>query len=539
MSGAFGGARSGRRAYPRPLEYESGPWRAVRDHVDPTTAQPDLLKSARNMRPESPEIGGGWISRPGFEPATEGAALGDLSGRQHQGIVEFTRSTGDVYRVVVVYGHFYTYDWATATFTEQSLGGLVIDPDAPHVFLVPFADYLVVSDGVNRPIAWNGTSFTEMTACPVLAGQPWVYVAKLFGIDASDPLTFVWSEERDPFTGYDSGGYNNAWQLSQTDTNRLHVGIGLNDGMIILRARSGTTITGAVNQEFQSTATRDGLSETIGSTSPAAVVVAGRNVFFLDADKRPQLLSIDGGLRGSIQGGAPPLWTDCREAIRSIPAAVSTNAIALYHQALDVVLFGVPGLGETVPSFFLQFDAITGDYLGTWTGFTATAVGIWTDLNGKPRMVHGSTDGIPYIHGLPSGDVRDDGFAAGAVAIDHWLETGPIGYDTKLEKSFDRVDVSVRALTTLSGVFVSHRTSGSVYASQELTFAGGQSVWGALIWGVGVWSTTSAEQHGDLGTAAWGRYTSVRLQHQVLGESFGAMRLTVEASVLGPTPGTP
>jgi hypothetical protein len=513
-----------------------GPWRAVRDHIDPTTAAPDLLYAARNMITEDPAIGGGWVSRPGFELASDGDPLGTLGARVHQAIGEFERRDGTIYRVAIVNGQFYTYDWTTATFTEQSLGSLTIDAGATHVYLVTFADRLIISDGVNRPIAWDGSTFAELTACPVLFGRPWIYYAKLFGIRASDPTEFVWSEEEDPTIGYDVGGYNNAWRLIQTDSSALRAGLGFNDGMVLLRARSGTIVTGAVGTEFQSTGTREGLSETIGSESPAALTVAGRNIFFLDADRRPQLLTIDGGIRGAA-GSEQPLWSDARETIKNIPANSSAAAIGVYHPLLDVVLFGVPALGETRPTFWLEYDALTGDFLGTWTGFSATAAGVWTDLEGKPRLVHGDTDGYTYVHGLPGGAVYDDGFAAGAEAIDHYIETGPIGYDTKQEKIFDRVDVSVRALTELNDVELTHRTSKQVFEAVALTFAGGQAVWDAGLWDVAQWSTESAEQHGDVGTAAWGRYTYVQLQHRELGESFGAMKVTVLAHVLGPTPG--
>lgn len=539
MAYAFGTGRAGRRAYPSPIEYEVGPWRGVRDHIDPTSARPDLLYAARNMITEDPEIGGGWVSRPGFTPATDDGALGTLGARTCQAFGEFTKLNGTIYRVAVVNGQFYTYDWATEAFTEQSLGALTIDASAPHVYLVEFADSLIISDGVNRPIRWTGSAFSELSNAPVAAGSPWVYYAKLFLIRASDPTEFLWSEENDPTIGYDQGGYNNAWQIAQTDPHALAAGVGYNDGMVILRARSTTTVLGAVNQEFQTTGTREAVSEAVGTASPAAIVVAGRNLFFLDADRRPQLITLEGGLRGSIAGGQPPLWADCRETIKNIPADSSAVAIGVYDPTLDCVLFGVPGLGETTPSFWLQFDALTGDFLGTWTGFTATAVGIWTDLDGKPRMVHGGTDGHPYIHGLPGGGVYDDGFVAGSEAIAHYVETGPVGYDTKHEKTFDRVDVSVRALTALSNVYLRHRTSQQVFDELALTFAGGQAVWDSSLWDVATWSTDSAEQHGDAGTAAWGRYSYVQFRHAELGESFGLMKVTVEASVAGPTPGTP
>lgn len=538
---AFGVKRSGQQAYPDPQEYEFGPWKGVRDSVDPSTGQPDLLHACENLVPEDPELGGACVSRPGFSPAIgDHTALGEVGHRRCQGFIEVDFS-GTIHRILVVGGHVYSYDWATQAATELVLGGsLALELDAVQIYLVQARNYLILSDGVHKPIAWDGSTFAEVTDCPVLYGRPWMYFGAFMGIKDTERDTFVWSRPADPFTGYEAGGYNNAWTLSQTDTNPLSVGVGFNDGMIIWRARSATTITGDIDEEFQSSGTRDGVSETIGAAlgASAGVVVAGRNVYFLDADRRPQMLTLDGGIVGA-NGERAPIWADCRSTLANVPANAGATAIGVYEPLQDVVLLGVPRLGETHPSFFLVFDAPTGQFVGTWTGWDATAIGTWTDLDGKPRLVHGALDGHTYVHGTGEDGVVDDEFVSGAVAVRHYLESGPVGYDTKIEKCFDRVDLSLRVVSTMSNVRVSHQTSSMASSAQALSFSGGLSLWDVAEWDDDVWSGNSAEQHGAAGTAAWGRWTRLIVLHQEIGEPMGIMKARLEAALLGPAPAVP
>src|SRR2546430_9136670 len=106
-------------------------------------------------------------------------------------------------------------------------GGTVLSTTAA-IDAVNFANKLIITDGINTPVAYDGTSFTVLTNCPVLFGPPTVYYAKLFGITASDHHQLVWSEENDPTTGYTAGGFNNAWILGQTKQDAITRLLGTN-----------------------------------------------------------------------------------------------------------------------------------------------------------------------------------------------------------------------------------------------------------------------------------------------------------------------
>lgn len=516
--------------YPRELAFETGPWVGVRNLTDPTSARNNLLSRLQNCYIESPELNSAVVSRPGFTRAAASGQLGSSGFRRTQGVIEFTKLDGTVYRVVVCGGSFYTYSWGTNTFTIQSLGAYSLDADA-RVYLVPFADKLVISDGVNTPLIWDGSAFAELTNCPVLYGSPWVYYAKLFGIKDAERSTIVWSEENDPTTGYEVGGYNNAWTLGQTAQDPLYAGVGLNDQMLVFRARSTTQIIGAVNADFQSTGTREGISETIGTTSPDSIVVVGRSVYWLDADARPQRYIVGQGMQNE-----PAVWENARVDISEVALTALASVRGGYHPTIDVVLLAVPASGLSDPSYILTFDGSSGRYSGIWTGFPMTAMGFWTDTTNAVVMVHGSTDGIPYIHGVPGGTQYDDELDAGTAAIAHFVEGPTLGHSVTVEKFFDRIDASLRVATAMTDVRVRLSTSQGLGNEQVMVASGGVSLWDTAVWDTDVWSAEAAEQHPSVGSIDHGRWCKVQISHEVTGEYFGLTRLAVHAFAEGDFP---
>lgn len=530
---AFGRGRSGRRIFPNVLSFEVGPWIGARDLIEPTAGQRNLVTSSRNMYVQSAELGGAIVGRPGFNQADTTQQLGVGSTRRCQLFDEFVKLDGTRHRIAVCGGLFYTWDPGTGLFTARSMAPFTLSATA-NVYGLAFADRYIVTDGIAKPIAWDGTTFSELSASPVLYGQPWSHYAKLFGIKAAERSTLVWSEEADPTIGYEAGGFNNAWTLGQTDQNPLTAGVGFNEAMVIFRARSMTQITGAVTPEFQSSGTREGISETIGTTTPGSLVVVGRTVFFLDADGRPQRYILSGGIEDE-----PAVWESATEQLRDTNRLAESRIIGGYHPEIDVVLWAIPAQGSDDPSYLMAFDGSSGRYLGIWTGFPLTALGFWSDQQGNVRMVHGEVDGRPYLHGVPRETVYDDGFQAGAMPVEHVVITGPIGYDATTEKQFDRVDLSVLAETNITDCRIRLTTPRGVTPEIDLEFLGGEVLWDEATWDVSLWSVPSLEQHGAVGTAAAGRWCRVEIRHKALGETFGLLRCAVQGFGLGTYPETP
>ena len=160
-------------------------------------------------------------------------------------------------------------------------------------------DYLVVSDGTNTPFQWDGTAgggLTSLTNCPVLYGQPTLHAGKLFAIKNTARGTFVWSEENDYTTGYEAGGYNNAWDFQQTSASSLTHIIGSNAGLHVIREDGYSMIFGSVDSEFVSSATYDAVSQALGSVSPDAAGVWRDRIVFLGNDRKAYVASLSGGL---------------------------------------------------------------------------------------------------------------------------------------------------------------------------------------------------------------------------------------------------
>src|SRR3990167_7278799 len=210
-----------------PIRARIWPLRAVRDAKQPPARQQDELLSFLNCYPQDTEVGPVLVGRPGF--GLMGVQLGSGSNRRGQLVAQFTKRAGTTYTVVICGGKFYAYDWGTDTFTEvldsTDFSGASITLSATaKCYATTFADKLLVSDGVNVPWAWDGTSHGGLTKCtnaPVIYGPPVVYYAKWFGIKNTARSTPVWSEEGEVNLGFEAGGYNNAWDLIQTRTEGL------------------------------------------------------------------------------------------------------------------------------------------------------------------------------------------------------------------------------------------------------------------------------------------------------------------------------
>ena len=205
---------------------------------------------------------------------------------------------GEIYKAVGFSGYAIT-SWTKLVSTANlTTAGATIS--ATHrIRCVAGNDLLVISDGTNTPIQWDGSSgaggVTVLSNCPVLYGQPTIHAGKLFGIKNAARFTFVWSEENDFTTGYEAGGYNNAWDFQQTSASPLSILIGSNAGLHVIRERGYSFVSGTVNADFVSAATTDAISATIGSMSPDGAAIYRDRIVFVGSDLWPHLSDLNGG----------------------------------------------------------------------------------------------------------------------------------------------------------------------------------------------------------------------------------------------------
>lgn len=492
-------------------------FKGMRDSEDPQTENPEYARLIQNAYPIDSGLGARVIGRPGF--AQIGAQLGTGSTRRVQGFYQFTKLAGTEYTICIAGGKFYTLNWTTSTWTEDTPAAATISTTAICYF-VTIGDKVVISDGVNTPWTWDGADDAVLTNCPVLYGQPTVYYAKLFGIKNTERSTIVWSIENDPTTGYEAGGYNNAWTLGQTDQDPLFGIRGTNEALYYWRERSIGSIRGAVDADFVNSGTREGVSQTVGTKSPDGIVVGPDDFYFMDADGKPRSLSIGGGRLDDTT------WRHLRETIPDFDETQLGDSRAVYDQHTNLVLLGCVLDSSTECDRYIAIDVSSGEIAGIWLGWTSTSMGVLKNASSVPVILHGTNNGNVYLHGLPTGSTWNDVSAAadgGTAAISHKVTGSHLGSHMYLEKKFLRWDVSVWAETDMA-LTLTYQTQRGTPTAQTKTVD---------------LSSFPVEYHIAVGLNGEGRWIMPSIAHANGSERFGLERWCVRAVVYGEEPDIP
>lgn len=321
--------------------------------------------------------------RPGLLPPT--VALGGTSDCQM--IQEFTRATDGTRLIAyVLNGLIYVstdggYSWSnTVTAADFSTAGITRTTTGNWQCCV-FNGTLVINDGTNRPFQWNGASgsggLTSLSNAPAtVLGRPTVYYGKVFFLKTR--FVIVWSEENAANLGYEAGGYNNAWTLSQNDSDALYALLGTNEGLYYFRRDSIGIIRGAVTPDFSTTGVQDGVSEAVGSTSSMNLFLGESHVWFPDALGRPWALPRGGGPPVPLYRQLPLLygeealgtviWPWYALAYPSSPGQLVSSTAQVevaYHAHFDLVAFTVDYAGAGFKSLAL-FSQSTLRSHGVW-----------------------------------------------------------------------------------------------------------------------------------------------------------------------------
>lgn len=258
-----------------------------------------------NLHPLDPSRPGMVQLRAGMQRLTTPTTTRLASNTGWQGVGGFFLGTSGIYKIYLVSaGEIYDLNPATGVLTKDisaanlAAAGITLTTTA-GVWLIQFGQTLVVADSVgNVPFVWNGTAgggLTKLTNAPASrAGAPTVYYGKLFFIKQGTN-TLVWSEENQPNTGYEAGGYNNAWSLTQTGGGNLFGILGTNDGLYFWRHDTAGVIRGAATSTFQSDGTMDSISQQTGILLGTRAVWAGEAVWWVAGDGRPMVYRPDVG----------------------------------------------------------------------------------------------------------------------------------------------------------------------------------------------------------------------------------------------------
>ncbi|MGI9079132.1 MAG: hypothetical protein ACR2G6_17650 [Gemmatimonadaceae bacterium] len=288
----------------------------------------DQLAGALNCYRDS-ATEGVWRTRPGLNKLAA-LQLGTASARVGQAVFQATRLDGSEFSFLFVGGKMYEYLWPTVEYVDRtpSAGstapvGFTIHP-TNRIYCVMFADYMIVSDGANRPWKYDpqtriATYLTDVAF--VLFGPPWVYYSKLFGIKALERNVLVWSEELAPDIGYENALYNNRWILGQTSQDPLEVGYGTNTQIYLFRNVTALGISGAVTEEFQTQGTADDYPTGIAKNAGASLIKDEGDLFFLDTLFRPTKIGPGDQFL--------PLWQSIWDTVKGFDTAAGALVSAL------------------------------------------------------------------------------------------------------------------------------------------------------------------------------------------------------------------
>jgi hypothetical protein len=372
------------------------------------------------------------------------------------GIIHTYNPTTDAWTAVVTAANF-----ATASITRATSG---------RWFAATFNNTVVFSDSTNLPFTWDGTSgaggLVSLTNAAVAYGRPFVHAGKLGFIQNADRSTFIWSEELAANTGYEAGGYNNAWTLKQNGSNPL-VGIqGSNAGLFYFRTQGIGIITGDVTPDFATTATDDAIAESVGLGGPDAFLLHEKRFWFLDEAGRPWSLELGGGLT--------PLWAD-----------LEATQVAEANPGAPVVVYSFPRSTATaqvswnpVYDLIMMRASATSGFAPYWFGFspyTGRLVTAWQFDSGEEFYSSVSTT----FTSVPAWVVGLNGSFAAAVVAGQWEDldvsavdyrsyscqyrSGPQAWTTGLALHFSRLDLVAQSVAT------SFVTAGSAYSLRVLT----------------------------------------------------------------------
>jgi len=524
----------------------------MRDSNDPTSSDPNLAILLQNCFPVDSDRNSAVIGRPGVR-VLDRADNSGYGQRSHQ----LTKLSGAEISLCVIGGEIYTINWPLRTLTKQitisdlAANGIGLNTSG-RVYCLTFADAVTISDGTHQPFQWDGTPGGGLTLLSAAHaggwyGQPTVYYGKQFGIRRLERGTLEWSEENQPNVGYESGGFLNVWTLGQTSQDPLFLLIGTNEQLGVFRSRSATAIGGAVTEDFTSSGTREALSSTVGTESPASAVflnasqhdVAGDRVYFMDADLRPHVWVPGAGVLAA--------HSDFADTIRGLERARRDLAISVFDPMTNRVYMGASEIGDNTSCTMQLGLAPRGKNEASCIirGYDFTSLDVLKDHKGRPTVVHLTDDGYVLDHGQLDGDLDeqfwDDLLPQGKRAISHAIASPVLGFDEYMEKFFSRIDFSLRSPNNLNNCALTTEASHVRGPVQQFDVRdAGFSQWDIAVWDQAVWGgATGIEHHISLGLKVWGRWCTWRLQHEALAEQFGYIRSQLIAHARAPNPKVP
>lgn len=367
---------------PKVKEWEVKGWRGAYDtrSANAERNEPAILI---NLDPVDVERAGELQLRAGLRRLTTPTTLQLASLDSWQGFAGLWFGSGQLFRLILVSaGEIWELDPVGLTLTKRvstanlTAAGITLS-SAKKVYITQFGLNVIFSEDVsaNRPFMWDGTAaggLTALTNAPqFITGPPTVYYGKLFFLKTLSH-TIVWSEENQANTGYEAGGFNNAWSLTQTSASIVQRLLGTNEGLYYFRRDSTGVIRGAVSSTFQTDGVHDSVSIEAGTDEFWEPLGAGGAVWWLSQDNHPMVYRPDVGaldlatqlprVFGGVQGPFASGDTTYLGSIGEQQIYPGTSGCILLDRANQRVHFEF--LNGSTTRVVLIFDAMSLKYLG-------------------------------------------------------------------------------------------------------------------------------------------------------------------------------
>lgn len=268
-------------------------------------------------------------------------------------------------------------------------------------------------------------------------GQPVIYYGAVFWIYEQVEATYArttigWSEPNEPTVGYQQTDYDNQWTLTQTSSNPLYVLIATNDALYYFREGSIGAVAGAPGVNFQGTATHDIVAGNVGCTWPRSAQLFRNVIYFADAYGRLW--------RFVVGGTTEPLWLQNQTVFDAVQQDPAQPVWAAIEPNLNLYVLNLYLAGTRVT---FVFDAVTGDYYGTWE-FAATML-LGTPMRDATSTASGNvhlgmlqiTPDAVNIYAWKLLTVQDNTWTDnGGLMSNVTLTTGKLGYDAMTAYDF-------------------------------------------------------------------------------------------------------
>lgn len=530
-------ATRGRRFPRAPQTLVAPPPVGIYDTIDSEVVRPGLAVELTNCYVPPDVVARGVVGRPGL--AVLGAQLGGVGARTVQYLGQFTKQDGTRYTICICGGKFYTLNWGTATWSEAISaatfsGASITVSSTARFFAQSLVDTIAFWDGTNTAWTWDGTTNGGLTKLSNL-GVPYgpvtgPYYAKPFFIKATERAAFVWGEEGDFTTGYEAGGYNNAWNpLGGAAFNAIAA---TNQALYLCEARRTIRITGAVSTDFQTAGTRSDVSETVGTQSP--MLVSDNAVVLVSSDGEPYM----------IRGGMTPLWEPCQAVVATVNRDALGQACIVEWPIIDAVLIGLPLMPNDVVSQWLVYR-LSGDtprYIGRWDlGLNDTGAVVLDSDDTPTFLVAGNDDGYVYQMGQPTGSTWNDAFVSGTRSIPHTVTWQPLGVDADGEKTYDRMTAIFDGSASATQVTYRYRTTRGASTPTTVTLGGGSGdlLGISFVLGTSRFAVEEPEVRKVVGLHAHGRWIAPTWSHDQTSKTFALKRVQVQAYPWGDDPTYP